>query len=129
MRLRLENVRRLACVLVFTTTLVCSLKPSAWATLAPAAPPPAPSEPASDRASDLKSVQKTLESKVLRHRLHEMGLTDKEIDQRLGKLSDREVHQLATRLHALNPGGDITVIGLLVAVVLILLILYLVKRV
>ena len=124
---KLNGVRWMACVLVLTTTLVCSLKTGASAMLAPASAP----APMSDagRAADVQEVQKALESKVLRQRLHEMGLSDSEIQARLGKLSNQQVHQLASRIHALNPGGDFTVIGILLAVLLVLLIVYLVKRI
>ncbi len=125
----LTEIRWLACVLVFTTTLICSLQSGASAMLAPAAVPRPASEPAPDRAADLGTVRKTLESKILRRRLGELGYSDKEIQARLSKLSDRQVHQFASRIHALNPGGDITVVGILVVVLLVLFILYLVKRV
>jgi hypothetical protein len=123
------GVRRLACVLVFTTTLVCSLQTGGYAMLAPAAVPPPAADGVTDRAADVRTVQKTLESKVLRQRLHELGLSDKEIQTRLDKLSDQQVHQLASRINAVNPGGDFTLFGLLLLVVLVLLIIYLVKRV
>jgi ribose 1,5-bisphosphokinase PhnN len=58
-----------------------------------------------DRAADRQAVQKTLESKILRQRLHELGLSDKEIQARLEKLSARQIHQLASRIDVLNPGG------------------------
>ena len=122
-------VRWLACVLAVTTTFVCSLQTGASAMIAPAAVPAPAADAVQDRASDMQTVQKTLESKVLRQRLHEMGLSDKEIDARLSKLSDKQVHQLASRIHALNPGGDFTLFGVLILVVLVLLVIYLVKRV
>ena len=128
-RLLKTGVRRLACVLAFTTTLVCFLQTGASAMLAPAAVPAPTSDAVPDRAADIRTVQKTLESKVLRQRLHELGLSDQEIQARLGKLSDQQVHQLASRIHALNPGGDFTLFGILIAVVLVLLIIYLIKRV
>ena len=58
-----------------------------------------------------------------------MGLSDEEIQTRLSKLSDQQVHQLASRIHALNPGGDFTLFGVLIFVVVVLLIIYLVKRI
>ncbi|NNN04842.1 MAG: PA2779 family protein [Elusimicrobia bacterium] len=120
------GARALACLLIFTTTMVCTLQTGARAMLAPATAPA--SDTGSQRAADVKTVQKTLESKVLRRRLHELGLSDKEIQARLDKLSDRQVHQFASRLHALNPAGDFTLIGVLIVVVLVLFIIYLVKR-
>ena len=77
----------------------------------------------------MQAVQKTLESKVLRQRLHELGLSDREIQTRLGKLSDPQLHQLASRISSLNPAGDFTLFGILIAVVLVLFIIYLIKRI
>ncbi len=90
---------------------------------------PATDPAAAVRAADLKTVQNTLESKVLRHRLKELGYSDQEIQSRLSRLSDRQVHQLASRIHSLNPGGDFAIGGILILVLLVLLIIYLVKRV
>ena len=56
-----------------------------------------------------------------------MGLDDKEVDTRLSKLSDREIHRLASSIEAVQPGG--IVVELLVIVVLVLLGVYLFQRV
>ena len=69
--------------------LALSLRTGASAMLAPAAVPP--------RAADAKAVQKALEAKLLRQRLRELGLSDKEIETRLSKLTDQQIHQLASR--------------------------------
>ena len=127
-RRKTTDVRWLACVLVFSTTLVCSLQTGASAMLAPAAIPAPAAESVPNRAADMQSVQKALESKLLRHRLNELGLSDKEIQTRLGKLSDQQVHQLASRMPALNPGGDFSVFGVLLLVLVVLLIVYLIKK-
>ena len=95
--------------------------------LAPAEIPA--SATSSTRSADMKTIQGTLESEVLRERLKEFGLTETEINARLSKLSDKQVHQFASRVQTINPGGDFTVIGILLAVVLVLFIIYLVKRV
>jgi hypothetical protein len=119
-------VRGLIYTLVLTTTMVCSLQTQGSAMLVPAEIPA--SQPNSTRAADLKSIQGTLESKILAQRLKEYGLTQKEIDSRLSKMSDKQVHQFASRIHTVNPGGDL-LIGLLVFVVLVLFIIYLVRRI
>ena len=121
------GVRGLVYTLILTTTMVCSLKPEGWAMLAPAEIPTATSS--LTRSADMKTIAGALESKILRERLKEFGLTDTEINSRLSKLSDKQVHQFATRIHTVNPGGDLTVIGVLIVVVLVLFIIYLVKRV
>lgn len=122
-------IRGLACVLIGTTTLVFTVSHDGWAMLAPAESAGQPM-PDGQRAADLKTVQKALESKILRERLKEFGLSDPQVQSRLDKLSDKEIHQLAGQIHTVNPGGDGGVIvGLLVIVVLVLLIIYLAKRV
>ncbi|HAH08316.1 MAG TPA: hypothetical protein DCM05_17625 [Elusimicrobia bacterium] len=114
--------------LILSTTMVCASKQSGWAMLAPAEIAGGTDPGRLDRAADMKTIQSALESKVVRQRLRELGLPEDQVEARLSKLSDQEVHQLATQIHTLNPGGDLTVIGILVAVVLVLLIIYLVRR-
>lgn len=113
--------RALLYTLIVTTTMICA--PSqGWSMLAPAQ-----GAPAEGRAADMKTVQSALESKVVRERLRALGLTDKEIESRLGKLSDRQLHKFAKDVDTLASGGFVEAV--LVIVVLVLLILFLVKRV
>jgi len=89
-------------------------------------------QPAAQRREDLQKVQKLLESKVVRRRLVAMGLTDSQIDQRLPQLSDAQLHQVASRIDKMNAAGDDGVgiiVGLLVIGILVLLFVYLLKRV
>src|ERR1044072_1790832 len=86
------------------------------------------SAPQFDRNQDLKTIQSTLESKILRQKLHALGLSDPEIESRLSRLSDSEVHQLASQIRSVHPAGDV-LIGVLVIVILVLLIIFLIKRV
>lgn len=116
------GTRGILAVLILSVTLTCTLSGSGWAMLAPARAPAADGQ-AYDRAADVKTVQAALESKIVRERLKTLGLNDKEIETRLAKLSDRQVHQLAKDVKTLSPGG--TVIGLLELVVLVLLIIIL----
>jgi hypothetical protein len=123
-----NNGKRIVlCALIFSTTAVCTLTNTGWAMLAPAQSVPAADGPALDRATDLKTVQTALESKIVRERLKALGLNDKEIDSRLSKLSDQQVHKLAKDVKTLSPGGG--VIGLLELVVLVLLIIILFRAV
>lgn len=126
-RSRQAAVRSLAWTLILATTALFAAPPSGWASLAPADIQSGAVPAGASRADDMKTVSKALESKALRGRLASMGLDEKEIDSRLKNLSDQEVHQLATKLEAVRPGGLIEAV--LVIVVLVLLILYLVKRV
>lgn len=124
---RRSAARSLIYTLILTTTALFADPPSGWAKLAPSGlSADAPASGAS-RASDMRTIQTALESKALRGRLKAMGLNDKEVESRLQNLSDQEIHQLASRIEAVHPGGIIEAV--LVLVVLVLLILYLVKRV
>ncbi len=118
--------RWLVYALILTTTFAFSLKPAA-AMLVPAGLSGEPKTSASERAADMRTIQTALESKLLRERLKDMGLSEAQVDERLSKLSDQEVHQLAAQIHAVNPGGF--VVEALLIVVLVLLIVYLSKRV
>ncbi|MBI5969368.1 MAG: PA2779 family protein [Deltaproteobacteria bacterium] len=78
-----------------------------------------------DRAADLWKIQKIIETKMIRERLKEFGLTPEEIQTRLNQLSDQQIHQLALKLDELKVGGDavaIVIIVFLVAVIVVLLI-------
>ena len=83
------------------------------------------------RALEMRKIQGVLENKMIRERLHEVGLTDQEIRDRVARLSNDDVHQLAMKLDALTPAGDAGgfIIGILVIAVLVLLVIYLAKRV
>jgi len=122
-----SGVRALLAVLIVSTTMAFTLPGSGWAMLAPAQVAPAAGGQAYDRAADLKTVQTALESKIVRERLKSLGMNDKEIESRVGKLTDLQMHQLAKDVKTLSPGGG--VISLLELVVLVLLILILVRAV
>lgn len=113
--------RALCFALMVSVTMVCA--PSkGWALLAPAQ-----GASKTDRASDMKTIQTALESKVIRERLKTLGLSEKETEARLAKLSDQQIHRLAKDIDTVSSGGIIEAV--LVVVVLVLLILFLVKRV
>jgi hypothetical protein len=85
-----------------------------------------------NRGEDLQRVQHVLESKVLQQRLKDLGLTEKEINTRLSLLSDNQLHQMASQIDAQMPGGDAglgIIITVLVIAVLVVLFLYLARRV
>ena len=112
-------------------TLVVTTLPIAWvpqegmAMLAPAIPAEAGS--GSDRAQDLQSVQRVLENKLVQQRLADLGLTPEEVNAKLDRLSDAQLHQMAAQLDALMPGGQMSLLlTLLLVLVIILLIVILI---
>ena len=74
-----------------------------------------------ERASDLQTVQKALETKMIKERLKDLGFSGDDIHQRLSGLSDAQVHQLALNLDQLKVGGDAT--GAILVVILLLMLI------
>ena len=89
-----------------------------WAMLLPAGPSKA-------RSTDLAKVQATLESSVIKQRLMDYGLTAEETAARMDKLSDEQLHRLASNLDSVQAGGDVLsdVIVILLIVVIVIVIL------
>lgn len=119
-------------VLVWTlavTTLVMGIfPPEGRAMLVPSTATATEQGTGFDRAADLQKVQSVLESRVVRQRLEDYGLTAEEINTRLAQLSDAQVHQLASQIDALIPAGDGglgIVIALLVIAILVVILVYL----
>ena len=82
-----------------------------------------------DRALDLRSVQGTLETKLVSQRLVDLGFTAEEVGARLAQLSDQQIHQMAQKLNDVRVGQDGGFfIGLLVIAGLAVLIYYLLRH-
>jgi hypothetical protein len=60
----------------------------------------------SARQADIASIQKTLESTVVKQRLMDYGLSSEEAMARINTLSDEQVHQFASRFDSLQAGAD-----------------------
>ncbi len=78
-----------------------------------------------NRESDLRTIQKFLETKILRAKLVRLGFTEEEIQSRLSRLDPEQLHGLALKADELMVGGDLGIgigIGLLAALVLVLII-------
>jgi hypothetical protein len=70
-------------------------------------------------------IQVVIESKVVRQKLMDLGLSSEEAMARINKLSDEQVHQFASRLDSLQAGGvggSVLIIVLLLVVIILLLI-------
>jgi hypothetical protein len=74
------------------------------------------------RAQDLVKVQKVLETKVVKQRLEDLGLSAEEAQNRLNRLSDAQLHLLASQIDQLFPGGIDHVLGTILTVLLIILV-------
>ena len=96
----------------------------------PLDPQPACNAPSINRTADMASLQRTLESEVLRQRLADYGLSSGEALAKLSTLTDDQVHQLASRIDALQAGGHrgIDATTLIIILLLAVLILILVEN-
>jgi len=77
------------------------------------------------RKADMATIQKTLETTVVKQRLMDYGLSPDEAMARVNKLSDEQVHQFASKLDSLQAGADSlgSVAVLLLVVILVIVIL------
>ncbi|MDI6801334.1 MAG: PA2779 family protein [Thermodesulfovibrionales bacterium] len=80
-----------------------------------------------DRAADIENIQKTIETKMIKERLEQLGFTQDEINSRLSQLTDQQIHQIALQLDELKVGGDglDIIIALLVIAILVIVVLQL----
>jgi hypothetical protein len=122
---------RTAIVGALALGIVINSPVSGWAMLAPADTLGDRGETLSTRAEDLKTIQKTMESKIFRERLADLKLTPAQIDARLSKLSDAQLHQTASRIRTIAPGGDAggVLITVLVVAILVGLFFYVFRRI
>ena len=82
------------------------------------------------RAADMAKIQMSFESKILQQKLMDYGLSPEETMARVNKLSDEQIHQLATNTDSIQAGGDGVgvLVFLLLVVILVVLILELTGR-
>lgn len=87
--------------------------------------------PTTREINELK-VKRALENKIVANKLMGHGLTTEEVSQKLNTMTDEQVHQMASLADKIPAGGDAglgIVIAILVIAALVLLIIYLFKRV
>lgn len=108
---------------VFVCYLTVAFSILSFASSAPAMfiPSPYDGSGTSHREIDLQKIQRLLESKLVQHKLSQLGLSREEIEERLHQLDDQQIHQVASQISALEAGGDSTA-----AIVIIVLLLALV---
>ena len=112
--------KTIALYLAFVFFLVGSIPRNSWAYFAESQQALSLS-----READINKIQRALESKMVSQRLSEIGLSRGEINSKLQQLSDADVHQFASQMDSLMPGGDagVTIILLLVIAILVLVII------
>jgi len=123
--LRAFYTRPLVIYLVLALVAISTAAGPAEAMLLPVSPNAAPGAPAYNRAADIITIQKTLESKELRQKLLDYGLTPEETEARIASLSDEQLHRLASNLDSVQAGGD-SVLGVILALAIIALLVVLI---
>jgi hypothetical protein len=73
-----------------------------------------------DQDKALKDAQRELESELLRQRLLDFKLTPSQIQARLDRLSDEQVHQASLQVGVMNPGGAMAPIFAVAAIALVI---------
>ncbi|HEX9138109.1 MAG TPA: PA2779 family protein [Nitrospirota bacterium] len=94
-------------------------------------PGSAPDASSAYQNAEMATIQKTLETEVIRQRLEDLGLSSGEVLAKLSTLTDEQVHQLASRIDAVQAGGrggSIDASTLIIILLLVLLILILVEN-
>jgi len=76
------------------------------------------------RAQAEANVRNSIENSSVKDELLKHGLTQDEVSSRLASLSEQEIQQLSAQVNEAKAGGDI-----LVTVLLVVLIIYLIKRI
>lgn len=101
------------------------LSSTAHALLLPTEIAPENSAIGAGRGADIRKIQGFLERKLVRQRLSDWGLSAQEVDARLSRLSEGQIHEIASQIDRLIPGGDALGVIVLLLVIAILVVLLL----
>lgn len=75
--------------------------------------------PSPSREQNLQNIQKTLESKILQQRLKDLGLSAEQISSRISQLTDDQLHQISSKIDAIQTGGGDDPLGFIIALLVI----------
>jgi hypothetical protein len=81
------------------------------------------------RAADFARIQTAVESKIVRQKLMDYGLSPADALARVDKLSDEQLHALATHTNSLQAGSDGAEVffGLLIVALLVVVLVFLLQ--
>ena len=81
-----------------------------------------------DRNADLEKIRQVLEMKMVGERLGQLGFTQDEIQTRLNRLDDQQLHKFALQLDDLKVGGDggagLAIVILLILVLFLMIMMF-----
>jgi hypothetical protein len=117
--MKLDNpVLRILSLYLVLAMLLLSLPSQGWAMFMHS------SQAAPARQTDMITIQKALESSVVKQRLMDYGFSSEEAMTRINKLTDKEINQLAENLDSLQAGADgVDVLIFLVLVAIIVVVI------
>ena len=118
--MRKKTYLKILSVYLTFAMIILSLPTQGWAMFLPSG------QAASVRQADLTTIQKALETTVVKQRLRDLGLSPEEALARIDSLSDKEIHQFAGNLDSLQAGGE--VLGLLIFLLLVAIIVVIVLQ-
>ena len=99
--MKLDNpVLRILSLYLALAMLLLTLPSQGWAMLMPSG------QAAPARQTDMITIQKALESSVVKQRLMDYGFSSEEAMSRINKLTDMEIHQFAGNLDSIQAGAD-----------------------
>jgi len=113
-------MKSIACYLV-VAIIVMGIIPRVYAGFSPSEFVTA-SQP--DRSADLQRIQRTLEMKAVHERLEAWGFSEDEIQTRLDRLDDQQIHQLALQIDELRVGQDAEGVIIVLLIILLVVVLY-----
>ncbi len=131
--LRSLYIKPVALYLTAALLAVSTFAGPAEAMFVPAAPPQdaaAAAKTTADRAADLARIQTALESKIVRQKLLDYGLSPEETLARINGLSDSQIHELAAHTGQIQAGGDPAdfFFGLLIVALLVVVLVFLLQH-
>ena len=99
--MKLDNpVLRILSLYLALAMLLLTLPSQGWAMFMPSG------QAAPARQTDMITIQKALESSVVKQRLMYYGFSSEEAMSRINKLTDMEIHQFSGNLDSIQAGAD-----------------------
>lgn len=84
----------------------------------------------SQRGVDEIKIKRVLENRIVKERLQMSGLSEQQVTEKIQRMSDEEIHYIASVSDDLPSGGDVGfAVGILAIIAFVLLIIYLIDRV
>ncbi len=131
--LRSLYIKPVAVYLIAALLAVSTFAGPAEAMFVPAAPVQGAADLAKtsqDRSADLARIQTALESKIVRQKLADYGLSPEQTLAKINGLSDRQIHELATHTNSIQAGGDPADVffGLMIVALLVVVLVFLLQH-